>query len=71
MVQSWLKLDLVWEKEIFMNYTKALPATGGGILVGGVVISQAWIIAVSLAIVVSAALAIRFAWRRDKSINGV
>jgi hypothetical protein len=54
-----------------MNYTKALPATGGGLLVGGVVISQAWILGISLAIVVSAALAIRFAWRHDKSINGV
>jgi hypothetical protein len=54
-----------------MNYTKALPATGGGLLVGGVVISQAWVLAIALAVVAGAALAIRFAWRRDKSINGI
>lgn len=54
-----------------MNYTKALPATGGGLLIGGIVISQAWILAIALTIVAAAALAIRFAWRRDKSINGV
>lgn len=54
-----------------MNYSKALPATGGGLLVGGVVISQAWVLTIALAIVVAAALAIRFAWRRDKSINGL
>jgi len=54
-----------------MHYSKALPATGGGLLVGGVVVSQAWILAIALTIVVGAAVAIRFAWRHDKSINGV
>lgn len=54
-----------------MNYTKALPATGSGLLVGGVVISQAWILAIAVTVVAAAALAIRFAWRRDKSINAL
>ncbi|HEY4964176.1 MAG TPA: hypothetical protein VIH90_05765 [Candidatus Saccharimonadales bacterium] len=54
-----------------MNYSKVLPATGSGILIGGVVISQAWILGVAVAIVVIAALIIRFAWRRDKSINAI
>lgn len=54
-----------------MNYTKALPATGGGLLVGGIVVSQAWILAIALTLVVGASLAIRFAWRRGMSINGI
>lgn len=54
-----------------MNYTKALPATGGGLLIGGIIISQAWILAIASAIVLGAAIVIRFAWRHDKSINGV
>lgn len=54
-----------------MNYTKVLPATGSGLLIGGIAVSQAWIIAAALAIVVAAAVTIRFAWRRDKSINGI
>ena len=54
-----------------MNYNNVLPATGSGLLIGGIAISQAWIIAAALAVVLAAAIVIRFAWRRDKSINGV
>lgn len=54
-----------------MNYAKALPATGSGILIGGLVISQAWILLASVLIVVAAAVTIRFAWRRSKSINEI
>ena len=54
-----------------MDYAKALPATGGGLLVGGIVISQAWLLGVALAIVLVCAVTIRLVWRHNKSIDAV
>lgn len=54
-----------------MDYAKGLPATGGGILFGGMVLSQAWLLMTALLVVVAAALTIRFVWRRNKSINEI
>lgn len=52
-----------------MNYAKALPATGGGLLVGGAFINQAWVLGVAVAVVLACAVAIRLAWRHKKSID--
>ena len=55
-----------------MGYGKVLAYTGStGLLFGGLYISQAWLITISLAVVATAAIAIRFAWRRNKSIGDV
>lgn len=55
-----------------MNYAKVLPATGGsGLLIGGVVISQAWLLGLAIGLVLAAAVAIRFGWRRNKQLNEV
>lgn len=52
-----------------MNYAKALPATGGGLLVGGAFVNQAWVLGLAVAVVLASAIAIRFVWRRNKSID--
>ena len=55
-----------------MGYGKVLAFTGStGLLVGGLYISQLWLITVSLAVVAAAALTIRVMWRRNKSIGDV
>ena len=55
-----------------MGYGKVLANTGGaGLLLGGLYISQLWLIAGGLAIVLAAALAIRIVWRRNKAIGEI
>ena len=55
-----------------MSYGKVLANTGGaGLLFGGLYISQMWLVAISLALVMAAALAIRFVWRRNKAIGDI
>lgn len=49
-----------------MDYQKTLPATGAGIVVGGTVISEQWLLAAALALVVAGAIVIRLAFRRGK-----
>jgi uncharacterized membrane protein len=54
-----------------MNYAKGLPITGSGIVVGGIIISQSWLLLTAVLIVACAALAIRIVWRSDKTIDEV
>jgi hypothetical protein len=55
-----------------MNYSKVLPATGGsGLLIGGIVIGQAWLLGVAMALVLAAAVLIRMTWRRQKHLNEI
>lgn len=55
-----------------MGYGRVLAYTGStGLLFGGLYISQLWLIAIAVAIVLVAALAIRFIWRRNKSIGEI
>lgn len=55
-----------------MGYGKVLAFTGStGLLFGSVYVSQFWLVTVSAAIVLVAALAIRFVWRRNKSIGEI
>lgn len=55
-----------------MGYGKVLAYTGStGLLFGGLYVSQMWLMAVSLAIVLAAALTIRTIWRRNKSIGEI
>lgn len=54
-----------------MNYSRALPYTGSGLLIGGVIISQAWVLGVALIAIISGALLLRYAWRRSKSIDAI
>ncbi len=55
-----------------MGYGKVLAYTGStGLLFGSLYVSQLWLIAASVAMILAAALAIRFVWRRNKSIGEI
>jgi hypothetical protein len=55
-----------------MGYGKVLAFTGStGLLFGSLYISQLWLVTASAVAVLAAALAIRFVWRRNKSIGEV
>lgn len=49
-----------------MDYQKALPMTGSGIVIGGVVVEQGWLIAAALALVTIGAVIVRLCFRRGK-----
>lgn len=46
-----------------------LAQTGGGIVLGSVVIGQMWLIAIALLLVTLGALAIRVGFRRGREVN--
>ena len=53
-----------------MNYSKVLPATGGtGLIVGGMLVSQAYLLLSVALVVLAAAILVRVMWRRDKKIH--
>jgi hypothetical protein len=55
-----------------MGYGRVLAYTGStGLIFGGLYVSQFWLITISLAVVLAAALAIRLVWRRNKSIGEI
>ena len=55
-----------------MSYEKVLPFTGGtGLVVGGLMISQSFLLLIAVSIVIVSAVAIRLAWRHGKKINEV
>ncbi|MCW2904339.1 MAG: hypothetical protein JWO67_6604 [Streptosporangiaceae bacterium] len=49
-----------------MNYG-SLAATGASLTIGGIVLDQAWLVAVSFGLVLAGALLIRVSFRRGKT----
>jgi hypothetical protein len=53
-----------------MDYGKAaLPLTGAGIAVGGVIIDQVWLLAIAGGLIAGGALLLRLTYRRGKPLN--
>lgn len=51
-----------------MDYGQ-LPYTGGGLVLGSLIISQTWLLGIAVALVLMGTLLIRFGWRRGKAGN--
>ncbi|MFI6816088.1 hypothetical protein ACIBG7_27035 [Nonomuraea sp. NPDC050328] len=52
-----------------MDYGKALPFTGLGIPIFGVVMGEAWLVAIVVALLLGGAVAVRLTWRRGKDVS--
>ncbi len=53
-----------------MNSYGKLPMTGAGaLMIGGVLINQAWLLGIAAALVLCGALTARLGWRRGKTAN--
>jgi hypothetical protein len=50
--------------------SETLPTTGmSGLVIGGLVLSQAWLLAIAFGLVVIVAVSVRYGWRRSKAVN--
>lgn len=54
-----------------MDYGKTLPMTGTGIVLGGVVIDQVWLVAGAVGLMLVGVVLIRLGFRRGKSPRDV
>lgn len=49
-----------------MDYQKVLPATGAGVVIGSLAISEKWLLVGAVALVVLGAVLVRVVFRRGK-----
>ena len=54
-----------------MDYGKTLPITGAGVVLGGVVIDQIWLVAISAGLLLGGVALIRLGFRRGKTPEDV
>ncbi|MGW1498974.1 hypothetical protein ACWCQW_10450 [Streptomyces mirabilis] len=53
-----------------MNYG-SLAATGAAISIGGIVLDQTWLVGIAAGLIVAGAFAIRFGFRRNKTMQDI
>lgn len=49
-----------------MDYQKTLPLTGAGIVIGGTIIPDWWLVLAAIALIATGAVAIRYSFRHKK-----
>ncbi len=52
-----------------MNSYGGLAFTGTGVVIGGVVLGQAWLLAIAVGLVLVGMMCVRLGWRRGKTIS--